>query len=124
MTPRCTPKPTMRRVHWSITTITQCVCKNSRFAPKQVKTPQTLLRVTKDRQPGRPGGVCFRLVPSSQNAAHHVLVDGKTEGQGDLSRDSWTLCFANNPTDVRTTTQTCPSSPKRKRSGPPTTLTV
>ena len=24
-TPRCTPKPTMRRVHWSITTSTQCV---------------------------------------------------------------------------------------------------
>jgi hypothetical protein len=26
----------------------------SRFAPKQIKTPQTVLRVTKHRQPGRP----------------------------------------------------------------------
>src|SRR2546428_14074404 len=62
----------------------------SRFAPKQIKTPQTVLRVTKNREPGRPLRVWFRLIPSSENASHHVLVDGNTEGQCDLVRDPWT----------------------------------
>src|SRR6267142_4542161 len=55
----------------------------SRFASKQIKTPQAVLRVTKDREPGRPRRVWFRLVPSGENAPHHVLVDGDTEGQRD-----------------------------------------
>jgi hypothetical protein len=46
--------------------------------------------VTKDREPGRPRRVWFRLVPSRENASHHILVDGNTEGQGDLLRDPWT----------------------------------
>src|SRR6059036_3688024 len=61
-----------------------------RLASKQIKTPQTVLRVTKDREPGRPRRVWFRLVPSRENASHHVLVDGDTEGQRDLLRDPWT----------------------------------
>ena len=65
-----------------------CV-QDGRFAPKQIKTPQTVLRVTKDREPGRPRRLWFRLVASSQNASHHILVYGKTEGQGDLWRDPW-----------------------------------
>ena len=61
-----------------------------RFAPKQIKTPQTVLGVTKDREPGRPRRVWCRLVPSRENASHHIHVDGKTEGQSDLLRDPWT----------------------------------
>jgi len=66
-----------------------CV-EDGRFAPKEIKTPQTVLRVTQDREPGRPRRVWFRLVPSRENAAHHILVDGNTEGQGDLLGDPWT----------------------------------
>jgi hypothetical protein len=66
-----------------------CV-QDGRFAPKQIKTPQTVLRVTKDREPGRPRRVWFWLVPSRENASHHILVEGNTEGQGDLLRDPWT----------------------------------
>src|SRR5713101_6447760 len=62
----------------------------SRFASKQVKTPQAVLRVTKDREPGRSRRVWLRLVPSRENAPHHILVDGNTEGQGHLLRDPWT----------------------------------
>ena len=88
-TPRCTPKPTMRRVHWSITTSTQWV-QCSRFAPKQIKTPQTVCRVTKHREPGRSRRVWCRLVPNSKNAPHHILVDGNTERECDLVRDPGT----------------------------------
>src|SRR3989442_5182547 len=66
--PRCTPKPTMRRVHWSITDEHPMCAQYSRLAPKQFETPQTVLRVTKNREPGRPDRVWFRLVPSGENA--------------------------------------------------------
>src|SRR4030095_5249952 len=56
--------------------------EDGRFAPKQVQTPQTVLRVTKNREPGRPRRGWFRLIPSRQNASHHIRGDGKTEGQG------------------------------------------
>jgi hypothetical protein len=64
------------------------VCaQDGRFASKQIETPQTVLRVTEDRQPGRPRVWCG-LVPSGENAPHHVLVDGNTEGQGDVARSA------------------------------------
>ena len=67
------------------------VCpQDRRFASKQVETPQTVLRVTEDREPGRPRRVWVRPVPGGENAPHDILVDGNTEGQGDLLRDSWT----------------------------------
>jgi hypothetical protein len=43
--------------------------------------------VTEGGQPGRPRGIWCRLVPSRQNASHHIPVDGNTESQGDLLRD-------------------------------------
>jgi hypothetical protein len=43
--PGCTPKPTIRRVNWSITASTQCA-QDGRFAAKQIDAPQTVLRVT------------------------------------------------------------------------------
>jgi hypothetical protein len=64
--------------------------EDGRFAPKQIKTPETVLRVTKDREPGRLRRVLFWPVPSGENPPHHVLVHGNTEGQGDLLRDPWT----------------------------------
>ena len=61
-----------------------------RFASKQIDAPQTVLRVPQDREPGWPRRVRLRRVPNGENASHHILVQGNTEGQGDLLRDSWT----------------------------------
>src|SRR5438105_13661236 len=88
--PRCTAKPTIRRVHWSITTQHPVCAQDGRFASKQIETPQTVLRVTEDREPGRPCRIRRRLVPHGENAPHHALVDGNADGQGDLLRDPWT----------------------------------
>src|SRR5713226_6376729 len=44
------------------------------FASKQIKTPQTVLRVTEDREPGRPSRVWSWLIPNGENAPHHILV--------------------------------------------------
>src|SRR5262249_8811348 len=63
--------------------------QDRRLAAKQVETPQTVLRVTERREPGRPSRVRLRSVPSGENAAHDILVDRNVEGQGDLLRDSW-----------------------------------
>jgi hypothetical protein len=54
---------------------------------KQIKTPQTVLGVTKGREPGRPRRVWFRLVPRGENAPHHILVEGNPERQANLLRD-------------------------------------
>jgi hypothetical protein len=64
--------------------------EDGRFAPKQIQTPQTVLRVTQDGQPGRPRGAWFRLAPSRQNPSQHIPVDGNTESQRNLLRDPWT----------------------------------
>ena len=37
-----------------------------RFASKQIKTPHTVLRVTEEREPGRPSRVWFGLVPHEE----------------------------------------------------------
>src|SRR5688572_6696731 len=80
----------MRRVHWSITTSTQCERRTARFAAKQIDTPQTVFRVTEGREPRWPGRIRCRLVASGENAPRHILVDGNPEGQRDLLRDPWT----------------------------------
>src|ERR1700730_17539291 len=67
------------------------VCaQDCRFASKQIETPQTVLRVTEDREPGRPSRGWSRMIPNRDNALYHILVDGNTEGQGDLLSDPWT----------------------------------
>jgi hypothetical protein len=60
------------------------------FASKQIETPQTVLRVTEDGEPGRPSRVWSRLAPNGKNAPHHILGDGNREGQGDLLSNPWT----------------------------------
>jgi hypothetical protein len=64
--------------------------QDRRFASKQVETPQTVLRVTEDRDPGRPRRVWRRPAPGGENPPHDILVERNTEGQGDLLRDAWT----------------------------------
>src|SRR4030095_16105256 len=64
---------------------------NSQLCCKEhVETPQTVLRLTEDREPGRPRRVWGRPVPGGENAPHDILVEGNAEGQGDLLRDAWT----------------------------------
>src|SRR5712671_5431977 len=60
------------------------------FAAKQIETPQTVFRVTEDREPGWPLRIRCRLAPRGEDAPHHVLVDRHAEGQGDLLRDPGT----------------------------------
>src|SRR5262249_19366274 len=64
--------------------------QDSRSDSKKTKTPQPVFWVTKDCEQGRPRRIWFRLVPSRENAPHHILVDGNPEGQGHLLRDPWT----------------------------------
>jgi hypothetical protein len=74
------------------------VCaQDDRFASKQIETREAVLRVTKDREPGRPRRVGFRRVSSGENAPRHILVDGNTEGQGDLLSDPWTTPLCGRP---------------------------
>ena len=80
----------MRLVHWSITTSTPVRAQYNRFTTKQVETPQTVLRVTEQREPRRPRGLWSQLVPNGEHATHHILVDGNAERHRDLLRDPWT----------------------------------
>ena len=50
--------------------------QDRRFTSKQIETPQTVLRVTEGREPGRPRRVRFRPVTNGENSPHHILVDG------------------------------------------------
>jgi hypothetical protein len=50
--------------------------QDGRFASKQIETPQTVLRVTEDRDPGRPGRVWSRSVPNGENAPHDIFLMG------------------------------------------------
>src|SRR5215475_15009749 len=46
-----------------------------RFASEQVATPQTVLGVTDESEPGWTGRIRFGPVVSGQDTAHHILVD-------------------------------------------------
>ena len=67
------------------------VCaQHGRLPSKQIETPQTVLRVTEDREPRWPSRARFWLVPNRENAPHDILGDGNREGQRDLLRNPWT----------------------------------
>jgi len=64
------------------------VCtQDGRFTAKQIEAPQTVRRVTEDREPGRPTRIWCRPEPNGENAPHHILVDENAEGQGNLLSD-------------------------------------
>src|SRR5262245_49504730 len=64
--------------------------QDRRLAAKQVQTPQTVLRMTEHREPGRPHRVWLRAIPRGENAPHDILVDRDVERQSNLLRDLWT----------------------------------
>ena len=64
--------------------------QRGRFAPEQIDTPETVLQVSNEGQPGWTTGVLFRSVVTGENPSNHVFVDGDVESQGNLLRDSRT----------------------------------
>ena len=61
-----------------------------RFAPEQIDTPETVLQVSNEGQPGRTASVRFGSVVTGENPSNNVFVDLDVESQGDLLRDSRT----------------------------------
>ena len=61
-----------------------------RFAPEQVDTPETVLQVSNEGQPGRAASIRFGPVVGVENAPNNVLIDLDVEGQGDLLCDART----------------------------------
>ena len=54
------------------------------FALEQIAAPQTVIHVTKKREPGRTSRIRFRPVTDAQDAANNILVDVDAESQRDL----------------------------------------
>jgi len=61
--------------------------QDQRFAAKEIRAPQTVLRVSEEREPGRATGARLRPVVLGEHAAHDVLVDVDAEDQGNLLGD-------------------------------------
>jgi hypothetical protein len=55
--------------------------QRGRFAPEQVYTPEAVLQVANEGQPGWTPGVLFRSVVTGENPSNHVFVDGDIESQ-------------------------------------------
>ena len=61
-----------------------------RFAPEHIETPEAVLQVSNEGQPGWTPGVRFRSVVTGENPSNHVFVDGDVESQGNLLSNSRT----------------------------------
>ena len=64
--------------------------QGGRFASEQIYTPEAVLEVTNEGQPGWPPGGRFRSVVTGENPSNHVFVDGDGESQGNLLSDART----------------------------------
>ena len=60
------------------------------FASEQIDTPEAVLHVTQEGQPGWTAGIVSRAAMSGKDTANHVLVDLDSESQSDLLGDSGT----------------------------------
>ena len=61
-----------------------------RFAPEQIDTPETVLQVSNEGQPGGTTGVLFRAIVTGENPSDNVFVDWDVESQGNLLSNSRT----------------------------------
>ncbi len=61
-----------------------------RLAKEQVDTPETVLEVSNEGQPGRAANIRFGSVVAGENPPNNVLIDLDAERQGDLLRDART----------------------------------
>ena len=64
--------------------------QRGRFAPEQIDTPEAVLDVAQEGQPGWTAGVLFRPIVTGENPSNHVFVDWDVESQGDLLSDAGT----------------------------------
>ena len=55
--------------------------QRSRLAPEEINTPEAVLHVAQESQPGRTIGVLSRLVVTGENPANDVFVDLEMERQ-------------------------------------------
>ena len=62
--------------------------QRGRFAPEQIYTPEAVLHVANEGQPGWTTGVLFRPIVAGENPSNDVFVDGDVESQGNLLSDS------------------------------------
>ena len=62
--------------------------QRGRFAPEQIYTPEAVLHVANEGQPGWPTGVLFRPIVAGENLSNNVFVDGDVESQGNLLSNS------------------------------------
>ena len=60
-----------------------------RLAAKQVDTPETVLEVTDEGQPGRAAGMGHESEMYGQDAPDYVFIDGDAKSQGNLLSDPW-----------------------------------
>src|SRR5215472_3371830 len=61
-----------------------------RLAPEQIHTPEAVLHVAEERQPGWASRIRFRPVMNAEDTANHIFVDGNAESQRDLLGDAGT----------------------------------
>ena len=64
--------------------------QRGRFAPEQIYTPEAVLHVANEGQPGWTTGVLFRPIVAGENPSNNVFVDGDVESQGNLLSNSRT----------------------------------
>src|SRR5947207_15219559 len=64
--------------------------QRGRFASEQIYTPEAVLELTNEGQPGSPPGGRFRSVVTGEDPSNHVFVDGDDESQGNLLSDART----------------------------------
>src|SRR5262245_48234250 len=64
--------------------------QQDRFNAEQISTPETVLEVANECQPGRTMGIRLESKVFGQYAAHHIFVDLDTKGVRDLLGDSHT----------------------------------
>src|SRR5580765_3223311 len=58
--------------------------QGGRFASEQIYTPEAVLELTNEGQPGWPPGGRFRSVVTGENPSNYVFVEGDGESQGNL----------------------------------------
>src|SRR5215472_563561 len=61
-----------------------------RLAPEQIHTPEAVLHVAEEREPGGASRIPSRPVMNTEDTANHVLVDCNAESQSDLLGDAGT----------------------------------
>src|SRR5215218_15759 len=88
--PHCTPKPTRRRVNWSMDHEHPVAPKHDRLASKEVHAPEAVGGMADKRQPRGSGSARSRAVVFRQDAEHNILVDVDPERLRDDARNAWT----------------------------------